>query len=148
MFGSACPFFAHIRQVNPRDDPVDFGGSGVTLQSQMLRRGIPYGPLWSQETAEADRGLLFMSYQTSISNQFHRLIKRWVNDNTAPLSRSGIDPLIGADLPPGRAIERRKSDNSFARTLLDGSWVKATGGVYCFAPGINALREILLGRIA
>src|SRR3712207_8687327 len=36
--GLACPFFAHIRKVNPRDRPVDQGS--VTLRSQMLRRGI------------------------------------------------------------------------------------------------------------
>lgn len=148
IFGRACPFFAHIRQVNPRDDPVDFGGSGITLQSQMIRRGIPYGPAWSEETSDTDRGLLFMSYQTSISNQFHRLMKRWVNDNTAPLSRSGTDPLIGVDKSPGRALERRKPDDSFARSLLDGSWVRATGGVYAFTPGKDMLRQILLGQAA
>jgi deferrochelatase/peroxidase EfeB len=39
--GSNCPFFAHIRKVNPRDHVVDQGSSGITLRSQMLRRGIP-----------------------------------------------------------------------------------------------------------
>ncbi len=143
LFGQACPFFAHIRQVNPRDDPVDFGGHGITLQAQMLRRGIPYGPAWTGADDGVDRGLIFMAYQTSIANQFHRLMKRWVNDNTAPLSRSGIDPVIGADKSPGRALERRHADGHFARSLLRGNWVTATGAVYAFTPGLSALRRML-----
>lgn len=144
--GHACPFFAHIRQVNPRDERVDFGGSGVTRQSQMLRRGVPYGPAWSGAEDGADRGLLFLSYQTSIANQFHRLIKRWVNDNAAPLSQSGIDPLIGADKPQSRALVRRFPDRPAVRTLLDGRWVASTGAAYAYAPGIGALRRIVSGR--
>ena len=145
--GHACPLFAHIRQVNPRDDPVDFGGAGVTLQAQMLRRGIPYGPPWPGQDDGADRGLLFMAYQTSIGNQFHRLMKGWVNGNTAPLPRSGIDPVIGADRDGGRALVREEPDGRSARHLLRGTWVRATGAVYAFAPGIGRLRQIIAGRI-
>lgn len=143
--GYACPFFAHIRKVNPRDDPVDFGGSGVTRQAQMLRRGVPYGPRWSGQPDGEDRGLMFMAYQTSISNQFHRLMKRWVNDNFAPLPLSGIDPVIGVDAPPGRALERRRTGQNPVRLLFDGTWVRATGGVYAFTPGISQLRKLITG---
>ena len=47
---------------------------------RLLRRGIPYGePSLSSPTApvpdteDADRGLLFLAYQTSIENQFEFL---------------------------------------------------------------------------
>ena len=42
--GSTCPFPAHIRKVNPRDDPSDTSGPRKTRTRLMLRRGIPYGP--------------------------------------------------------------------------------------------------------
>ena len=145
--GHACPFFAHIHQVNPRDDRIDFGGSGIAREAQMLRRGVPYGPEWPGQEDGKDRRLLFLSYQTSISNQFDRLIKRWANDNFAPLSRSGIDPLIGADAPQTRALVRQFPDRLTARALLDGRWVIATSGAYGFAPGINALRKMIGGNL-
>jgi len=143
--GYSCPYFAHVRKVNPRDEQVDFGGSGITRQAQMLRRGIPYGPVWNGVKDDTDRGLLFMSYQTSITNQFHRLIKRWVNDTFAPLRTSGIDPLIGVAVAPGRALTRKFADKNQVRTLLDGNWVRATGAVYAFAPGITELRKLIAG---
>jgi deferrochelatase/peroxidase EfeB len=143
--GTACPFFAHVRKVNPRDDAVDFGSSGVTLQFQMLRRGIPFGKIWPGQNDGEERGLLFISYQTSIANQFHQLMTRWVNEKAAPLPGSGIDPLIGVDAPQGRGLQRRKPDGTFARALLSGTWVRATGAVYAFTPGIGTLRRIIAG---
>ncbi|MBB2708417.1 Dyp-type peroxidase (plasmid) [Rhizobium sophoriradicis] len=143
--GYSCPYFAHIRKVNPRDDPVDFGGSGITRQAQMIRRGIPYGSEWTGENDDTDRGLLFMSYQTSIANQFHRLVKRWANDAFAPLRTSGIDPVIGVSISPGRPLVRTFPNRGQVRTLLDGNWVRATGAVYAFAPGIAELRKLIAG---
>jgi Dyp-type peroxidase family len=70
--GKVCPFTAHIRMVNPRDGDQTH---------RLLRRGIPYGePSWSSPTSpysdKVDRGLLFLSYQTSIVNQFEFLQKK------------------------------------------------------------------------
>ena len=144
-FGHACPFFSHIRKVNPRDMPVDQGSSGITLRSQMLRRGVPYGPAWTAETDETDRGLLFMAYQTSIENQFHRLMTLWVNSAFAPPPMpQGVDPLIGAP-GPGRTLVRRPADNRNYRAVLPGRWVTATGAGYFFTPGITAYQAIVQG---
>lgn len=144
-FGQACPFFSHIRKVNPRDMPVDQGGSGITLRSQMLRRGIPYGPAWTPESDGIDRGLMFMAYQTSIENQFHRLMTLWVNSAFAPPpTPQGIDPLIGAP-GAGRSLTRRPADNRNYRATLRGRWVTATGAGYFFTPGITSYRTIVQG---
>jgi hypothetical protein len=104
--GRNCPFFAHIRKVNPRDSVVDVGGSGVTLKSQMLRRGVPYGADWTDESNDLDRGLFFMSYQTSTEHQFHRLMTLRINSAVAPPPGQGIDPLIGSE-QGGRTLTRR-----------------------------------------
>lgn len=143
-FGHACPFFSHIRKVNPRDTPVELGSDFVTLKSQMLRRGITYGPPWTAETDKVDRGLLFLSYQTSIEHQFHRLMTNWVNDAFAPPQPQGVDPLIGAT-QGGKALTRRPADNRNYRATVDGRWVTTVGAGYFFTPGINALRLILEG---
>lgn len=142
--GIRCPFFAHIRKVNPRDQVVDLGSSGVTLRSQMLRRGIPYGPRWSEQSDATDRGLLFMSYQTSIVHQFHRLMTVWVNNTFAPPPGEGIDPLIGISPNGGRPLTRRTDGVQSVRALLPGEWVTATGAGYFLAPGISALRNLLV----
>ncbi len=62
-----------------------------TQTHRLIRRGIPFGPV-SRSTPEApiddgfgapvgsDRGLHFISYQTSIENQFEFIIRCWVNN--------------------------------------------------------------------
>ena len=68
-----CPYAAHIRKTNPRGD---LGPDGTTF-NRIIRSGIPYGPEVSGKeslngkTDDAnDRGLLFVSYQSSLSNGF------------------------------------------------------------------------------
>jgi len=103
--GLRCPFASHIRKVNPGDDTTDLGGVRRTLPKRILRRGILYGPpLENCRTAagdKVDRGLLFLSYQASIDDQFEFLIQHWVNSPDLPKDYSrdgqpaGNDPLIG-----------------------------------------------------
>jgi Dyp-type peroxidase family len=144
--GLSCPFFAHVRKVNPRDQAVDQGSSGVTLRSQMLRRGVPYGtPFSEDETAvpPSDRGLLFLAYQTSIENQFNRLMTLWVNSRNAPPPGEGEDALLSADRPQGRALSRRTSLTTRVNKLLRGNWISATGGGYFLTAGIRTLNSLL-----
>jgi Dyp-type peroxidase family len=140
--GVACPFFAHIRKVNPRDHQVDQGSPGITLRSQMLRRGIPYGGAWPGVEDGVDRGLLFMAYQTSIASQFHRLMTLWVNNPRAPLG-DGADPLLSVPPDGGRPLRRRLDPATSAKVLLPGQWITATGAGYFFAPGIRTLQRLV-----
>ena len=69
-----CPFASHIRKCGPRDDHPFY------QKHLMLRRGIPYGPLTKNEekaggVSQTERGLLFVSYQSSIKNGFHTVQK-------------------------------------------------------------------------
>lgn len=136
----SCPYFGHIRKVNPRDKGHDFGGVGSTLSSQMLRRGVPFGPDWTGVEDGADRGLMFMSYQTSIQHAFYRLMTEWVKDPLRPIP-GGIDPIIGPSPSGGRnltALIGRQPNN----LNLAGQFVRATGAGYFFAPGIQTLKSL------
>jgi len=149
-FGVLCPFAAHIRKVNPRDDGTDIGGASATLTRRLLRRGIPYGESFKFGSSsdpmprDEDRGLLFLSYQTSISDQFEFLCNDWTNLPSNP-SDGGHDPIIGQN---GGAIRTRRFDlvsaNGQRLTIdIEKEWVIPTGGGYFFAPSISALSGIL-----
>ncbi|MFD1929604.1 hypothetical protein ACFSFY_16295 [Sporosarcina siberiensis] len=54
-----------MTKLNPRD----FGSAEFNRTKMILRRGIPYGKPF-ELAPDQERGLLFMSYQTSIENLF------------------------------------------------------------------------------
>lgn len=130
--GISCPFAAHIRKVQPRDDSTDIGPMERTFQKLLLRRGITYGPELGR--AEDDRGLLFVSYQSSIVDQFEFLTANWVNDENKPHAKGGFDPVIGS--LRNKTIELDNGNERFNLTV-PGGWVTATGGEYMFTPGIK-----------
>ena len=117
-----CPFTAHIRRVNPRDDVP----AAIRRRHRLLRRGLCFGES-SASTPDApkkdavERGLLFLAYMTSIIDQFEFLMKEWVNNSNFPDEGAGADALLG----PGK------------------TWVEPTGGGYYFAPSIFALNMVL-----
>ncbi|MBR8840149.1 MAG: Dyp-type peroxidase [Stigonema ocellatum SAG 48.90 = DSM 106950] len=147
-----CPHAAHIRKVNPRDDGTDTGGTNDTLARRILRRGIPYGVPLSDTATEADdplkgnRGLLFISYQTSISDQFEFLVNRWTNQKNVP-KNGGHDPVIGQNGKLGdnrsRQFEIALNDSPSETFSITREWVIPTGGGYFFAPSISALKNVL-----
>ena len=154
--GVRCPFAAHIRKVNPRDDTTDLGGGKRTLRKRILRRGIPYGPQVDDPQAaqpdNVDRGLLFLSYQSSIEDQFEFLAQNWLNHATlpknydAPNPDAGTDPILGQDVAaanPVRVFTLRGSDGSYQTVQIVRSFVIPTGGDYFFTPSISAIQNVL-----
>jgi deferrochelatase/peroxidase EfeB len=139
-----CPMFAHLRKVNLRDQSTNLGPEAVTLGMQMLRRGIPFGPRWPGHEDKKERGLLFMSYQTSITRQFHRLMTDWVQNATAPKTGTAIDPIIG--VPKPGQVRKLTFDlgDAIITVPLPGRWVHTTGGGYFFAPGVKTLRDLFV----
>lgn len=149
--GLRCPRFAHIRKVYPRQD--NFFGN---RSRRIIRRGIPFGLPFNPTAgtgfgADAERGLLFISYMASIENQFEFLQQVWVNNPEFPPvagGQPGPDPIIG-DVQP------RPSDNTFH---LEGGnpngvsldfqrFVNTTGAVYAFAPSISTLKQLANGQL-
>jgi deferrochelatase/peroxidase EfeB len=72
-FQKICPFAAHTRKTNPRDDLI---AKGIPIDNRrIIRRGIQFGPEVTREEKIAkktikDRGLIFACYQTSITDAF------------------------------------------------------------------------------
>src|SRR5258706_8201144 len=111
----------------------------------MLRRGIPDGPPYSDDSAvSADRGLLFLAYQTSFKRQFKILNSLWVNNPSAPeLTDEGHDLLIGQNSGGNRVAVLRDQSGAPRATLtaLD-RWVIPTGGGFFFTPSVTFLRSL------
>ena len=128
--GQKCPYFAHIRKMNPRED-LD----GTDHKSHvMARRGMPYG-----KEGEVDVGLLFMSFQADIENQFEHIQINWANDSLspkqAPANATGVDIIIGQ--PVKYRFPEYGTSNSKQFALQQ--FVTFKGGEYFFAPSIPFL---------
>ncbi len=154
--GLSCPFHAHIRKTNPREESI--GPFGVTAESErahrIARRGIPYGrPAGVGEEQPAENvGLLFMCFQSSISNQFEFMQQTWADNETflnktfnqEGANDTGLDGVIGQST--GQSINQTWGknhgvDNNFA-SFSFGGFVKLKGGEYFFALSISALKNI------
>ena len=140
IIGKKCPHFAHIRKINPRQDGTDKGRND-TLSRLILRRGIPFGKPYDGTNENQERGLLFMSYQSSIKEQFEFLQRNWANAVGRP-SVAGHDFIIGQP-DNDKKVARFSYGEQQAQISSDAEWIFTTGGEYLFAPGINGLREIL-----
>jgi Dyp-type peroxidase family len=152
--GAKCPYHAHIRKSNPRSD------NKTTRDEEkkriMARRGITYGhrnvstevePTLAQMPTEGV-GLLFMSFQKSIVEQFEFIQTKWVNDEDFPNfvkgKPDGIDPIIGQDgslnISTGDFAKTYGAVSSLTSESFN-SFVKMKGGEYFFAPSIPFLKD-------
>jgi Dyp-type peroxidase family len=152
--GLTCPLAAHIRKVNTRDSASDTGAQDSTYKRRLLRVGIPFGEPLADPFAPAgddpekgDRGLLFLSVQASIEDQFEFLCARWANDPSRPKMPSGHDFVIGQNGAPDGQRKRQcvmfGSDLKQSHLSTTQRWVIPTGGGYFFLPSISALRLVL-----
>ena len=150
--GGRCPVWAHIRKVNPRDQQTDIGGPDNTRGFQMLRRGIPFGPLYDHKNPansdnQRERGLLFLSYQRSISNQFEQLNGDWMNSASNP-TPYGFDLLVGQQMDAAGLNGPRDADYFSSKTgtterfTVPSQWIFPTGGAYLFAPSVSLTKRL------
>jgi Dyp-type peroxidase family len=151
--GITCPWAAHIRKVNTRDSASDMGASDSRYNRRLLRVGVPFGKSvkdrYADENADPEhgnRGLLFLSIQSSIEQQFEFLMARWINDPARPKMPGGHDMLIGQNAAAEDGIRRCSifgSGLQQAQIATDQQWVIPTGGGYFFMPSISALRDVI-----
>ena len=149
--GSVCPLGAHIRKVNTRDSPSDTGARSSTYERRILRVGVPFGPSASDLYAvttpdDPERGLLFLSIQSSIEEQFEFLQARWMNDDSRPKSPGGNDMVVGQNAGTRDGTRRCLlfgSGLQQAAVEAPGQFVVPTGGGYFFIPSVSALISVI-----
>ena len=150
--GNICPYTAHIRKVNTRDQTTDQGASIRTLEHRILRRGIPFGEDYNPNdpaSASKPRGLQFLCYQSSIGRGFQFLMHQWANSDNFPLQdQRGEDPLIGQNAGAIRTLTLFGSDGSRETVSLPNAFIRTTGAVYAFSPSRTSLETLFARPIA
>jgi Dyp-type peroxidase family len=143
--GRLVPRAAHIRKAYPRDARTPTGAEADTQTHRIIRRGIPYGasfrpgaPDGSPEGADADRGLLFLGYQSSLERQFEFVTSQWFNKTDHPQRGDGHDPIISQ----ASETKRFRLPGGRPAHLTMQPFVFTTGGAYLFQPSISALRRL------
>lgn len=147
--GLRCPISAHVRRANPRDSHGSSAAEShkVISRHRILRRGRAWGPRLPDELARAgkndgrQRGLYFISLQTSISRGFEFIQQSWLNNKGFQRLNGESDPLIGAGCPftiPADPVRLRLP--TMPRV------VTTRGGGYFFLPSLSALGRIARGK--
>ncbi|BBF81528.1 Dyp-type peroxidase [Asticcacaulis excentricus] len=145
--GLKCPFQAHIRKTHPRGSAL--GSAEFDHGVQMARRGITYGERRQDPNTKEfldqpskDVGLLFMSYQASIENQFRFMQTVWANNPNFPVAGTGIDPIIG-QFPAGSQVWHPSYGvaGNQINFPFDG-FVRLMGGDYFYAPSPAGLKAL------
>jgi Dyp-type peroxidase family len=143
--GMRCPLGAHIRRSNPRD-ALGFDGH-LSFRHRMIRRGMPYGrPLPEGVTSDdgADRGLVFVSFQASISRQFESVQVQWCNGGNIFGLGHDRDFLLGDAQCKGKMTIQGSPPFFLSPQEL---FVRTRGGEYLFVPGMSALAALADGTV-
>ncbi|HEY0822865.1 MAG TPA: hypothetical protein VGD76_03680, partial [Ramlibacter sp.] len=130
----ACPFHSHIRRSNPRD--------GRSYTPRILRRGMSYGP--APGTAmDQPRGVMFMAYCASISEQFETM-QRWIaGGNSSGVGSAQGDPLLRVPLEGEKYTFRYLEGGKVERVEFpDQPLVQLEWGLYAFVPSLAALQGL------
>lgn len=156
--GAKCPFFGHIRKMNPRGsggfEPLDGERKHI-----MARRGQTYGvrtddpndgKLSNKPTVGV--GLLFMAFNAVIGEQFEFAQKTWANNPGFPKvpqggAAPGLDLVIGQGTRPdimcplswGADIDEATQNK---KTTAPPQTVTMKGGEYFFMPSLAFLRGL------
>jgi deferrochelatase/peroxidase EfeB len=135
-----CPFGAHARKANPRED---------AQQRLIARRGVLYEDTRGNGST-IGHGMLFMSFQSSLANQFEYIIKNWINSVNYGQQMTGVDLLAGVGI--NREYSRWyfpvrwNNDDPEAKVKLTGRELPAClrylEGDYFFAPSISFLQGL------
>jgi Dyp-type peroxidase family len=149
--GHRVPRAGHIRKVYPRNAKPP--GEPAAEARRILRRGIAFGasfdetappgdPAAADATFPDDRGLLFLCYQTSISNKFEFLMEKWVDNPNFPEPNDGHDLVISQrdairtfDLPDGKVTPFTAPQR----------WVITSWSGYFFQPSLLSLAKLAGG---
>jgi len=151
--GSRCPLHGHVRKTNPRGS-----GNGEPHEQErlhlMARRGQTYGrrtddpnatdlPLSARPTGGV--GLLFMAFNSEISNQFEFTQSAWANSTIFPLggaSQPGVDQVMGQGTRPKARCPVTWGGSTTKLANAAPQTVTMKGGDYFFMPSIAFLKAL------
>lgn len=145
-----CPFHAHIRKANPRDDNPY--AEAIAMEDarniQFVRRGLVYGDpekltLHGPDWPTGDVGLWFIGYMRDIEEQFREMQARWLRDRNFPSSNGDAlpDPLLFGGGEKSATWAWARGDR---KTCVPGlsKFVRLRGGEYFYVPTINWLDRV------
>jgi Dyp-type peroxidase family len=143
--GSRCPIGAHIRRVNPRD-ASGFNGQLINRR-RIMRRGLPYGdyvPEGEPVSDSAERGIVFMALNASISRQFEFVQQQWIEYGNDAHQGNDKDLMLGNHEGKGRFVVQGTTDPANPPFICGGlpNFVELRGGDYFFMPSLTALQLI------
>jgi deferrochelatase/peroxidase EfeB len=147
--GLRCPFGAHVRRANPRDNlipelpktqppvlsallPVTSQLS-VTNRHRIMRVGRPYRP----QNGLSNPGLVFMCVNADIERQFEFLQQIWILNPSMQALENETDPLLGHGACSGMLTVPTPKGPLRLKGLKDFVTVRGSG--YFFLPGRRAL---------
>ncbi|MFP5283186.1 MAG: hypothetical protein ACLGIF_07030 [Actinomycetes bacterium] len=104
----------------------------------MPRRGTTWGSPYAdgEPPTAADRGLLFMSWRTSLLDQFELLSRQWMDRRYGLEGGSGHHMLVGQAEVRECVIVAENGESQPLRAATH--WVIPTGG-YFFGPSLRTL---------
>jgi len=110
---------------------------------RIVRRAVSYGEQDRHEAKETGSGLLFLCFQSNITNQFAFMQKRWANTGGFIEQGTGTDPVIGQGGPFTEGYSWPKTWGSTERIRADFShWVTLKGGEFFFTPSLSFLESL------
>jgi Dyp-type peroxidase family len=142
--GRHCPFSAHVRVANPRDEVII--PPHPAPPPRVLRRGMPYGPELNGTVDDGiDRGLIGLFLCSSFTFQF-QILMDWINFNDFSNvfhDSTRQDPLLGNREVPlaSRDFVIPTPNGDVIATGLT-TFVRARGTAYLLFPSMSALRRI------
>jgi Dyp-type peroxidase family len=141
--GWRCPFSAHIRVVNPRDQLIKDSHAPVP---RVLRRGMPYGQALTGTIDDGrDRGLIGLFLCANLSDQFAKLLD-WINRNDFSNVFTDLraqDPILGNRDGPLASTDFLIPTPSGTLTATGlTTFVHTQGTAYFLFPSIQALGQL------
>ncbi|KAF9039277.1 peroxidase TAP [Panaeolus papilionaceus] len=146
-----CPFAAHVRKTNPRNDlevPPNINPIPVS-PNRIMRRGIQFGQEVTDEEkasgkTKLQRGLLFACYQSNLEKGFQFIQRSWANNQTFPPFEKqpeapGLDPIVGQGSRSMSGLDPLNPQ----KMLTMPAFVVPRGGEYFFAPSLKGLKDTI-----
>lgn len=147
--GLKCPFGAHIRRTNPRDNFEETGPAEslhLTRKHRIMRRVRSYGENYTssatQHTPVNEVGILFGCFNADINRQFEFIQYTWANYPKFKQLYADPDPFIGVkENPPPGVTQQFTIPQETHNKYIDGlkSFVTVKGGAYFFFPSVKVV---------